>query len=63
MKESAKWIIDCTNSCSNSFQLKCCRNLLELFKTKYEDDPEVDLSIGEIWEVLDQKEVALSMTA
>lgn len=63
MKESAKWIIDCAKSCSNSFQLRCCHNLLELFKIKYEDEPEVDLSISDIRDVLDQRHVALSIMA
>lgn len=40
MEQSFEWIVTCIQSCTNNFQLDCCRTLIELFRDmyKYEED-------------------------
>ena len=41
MEQSFEWIVTCIQSCTNDFQLDCCRTLIELFRDMYKDEEEV----------------------
>ena len=37
MQRCFEWIKLCINSCTDNFQLECCRTLMQLFEIRFED--------------------------
>ncbi len=41
MSEDFIFVRGCIVSCKNSWQLECCRIMMQLFEQKHKDDPEM----------------------
>lgn len=61
MEQSYNWILSCINSSSNSFQFKCCTNLIELFLMKYKDSSDIKSKIDDLELALDNQIVRHSV--
>jgi hypothetical protein len=53
-----EWIIACTRSCKNRFQLESCRVLVSLFKIKYAGEKELT---GELETAIMEADVFMSV--
>lgn len=42
IQETYDWITNCIYSCTNEFQLKCCYELVDLFRRRYKIDQLAD---------------------
>lgn len=50
IKDCSNWIKQCINSCTDLFQLECCKTLMQLFEIKYEDAAwEYNHEILQVW--------------
>jgi len=48
MEESFNWLKPIINSCQNDFHVICCKNLLELFATKYREEKQFPMAYIEL---------------
>jgi len=59
--ESFQWLRNCIQSSKNDFHLICCRKLIELFKTQFEQDNECKLMVDDLLTELSNKETSISI--
>lgn len=63
MKESYYWVRNCILSSTNNFHLQGCEILIQLFKVKFEGDPECDDMVNDLKMELRNKEAIISIEA